>query len=126
MTPPVDPETGEIRVRPFADTLRDLGRGRVIDEAAVLLQDVVRSVAETGKKGRITLTVEVAPMKGNESALLVTAAAVAKLPPSEPIAGAFFPDEDGNLHRDDPRQIALPLREVSRPTANDSKDLKRA
>lgn len=126
LTPPVDADTGEVRVRPLADTLRDLGRGRVIDEAAVLLQDVVRAVKDSGKKGRLTITVDVAPMKGNDAALLVSANATAKLPPSEPIAGAFFPDVDGNLLRDDPRQPMLPLRELNGVAAGEVKDLRQA
>ncbi len=120
--PPVDPETGEIQVRPFADVLRDLGRGAVIDEAAVLLQDLVRAVRDYGKKGRFTLTVEVQPMKGNAQALMVTAAAVTKPPSGEPISGMFFTDEVGNLVQNDPRQPQLPLRELNR----DNKELRQA
>lgn len=119
---PVDSETGEIQVRPFADVLRDLGRAVVIDEAGVQLQQLVNTVSETGKKGRLVLTVEVGPMKGNEAAVLVQAKTDLKLPASEPVAGVFFPDEHGNLRRDDPRQTAIPLREVT----SEKKDLKQA
>lgn len=119
---PVDEETGEIQIRPFADVLRDLGRAVVIDEAARQLQQLTTNVAETGKKGRLVLTVEVAPMKGNDAAVIVHAKTDLKLPSSEPIAGVFFPDEHGNLRRDDPRQIAIPLREVT----TEKKDLKQA
>ncbi|MFC5184396.1 hypothetical protein [Actinomadura harenae] len=124
MTIPIDPETGEIQVRPFADVLRDLGRAVVIDEAAVQLQQLATTVKETGKKGRMVLTVEIQPMKGNESALMVHAKTDLKLPSSEPIGGVFFPDQHGNLLRDDPRQIAIPLREITRP--HTEKDLKQA
>lgn len=122
-TPPTDPETGEIQVRPFADVLRDLGRGSVIDEAGVMLQQLASSVAETGKKGRLVLAIEIAPMKGDQAALLVHAKADLKLPASEPIAAVFFHDEHGNLLRDDPRQPQLPLRELNRP---ETKDLRQA
>lgn len=109
----VDEETGEQRVRPFADVLRDLGRGAVIDEAAVMLQDIVKAVRERGKKGRLTLTVEVAPMKGDAAALVVSAQATAKPPAGEPTSAVFFADEPGNLLREDPRQLKMTFREIA-------------
>ncbi|WP_067470109.1 hypothetical protein [Actinomadura macra] len=122
MMPPIDEATGEIQVRPFADVLRDLGRATVIDEAAVQLQQLASTVAETGKKGRLVLTVEIQPMKGHEAALMVHAKTDLKLPSSEPIGGVFFPDQHGNLLREDPRQLSIPLREVT----IENKDLKQA
>lgn len=116
--PPINAGTGEIQVRPFADVLRDLGRGSVIDEAAVMLQQLTTSVADTGKKGRLVLVVEIAPMKGDNSALLVHAKADLKLPATEPISAVFFHDDHGNLLRDDPRQPQLPLRELNRDAQN--------
>lgn len=110
--PPADPNTGEIQVRPFADILRDLGRGVVIDEAAVMLQELVRSVRDHGKKGRFTLQVEIAPMKGDSTALMVSAKADMKPPAGEATSAVFFADEVGNLLRDDPRQMKLPLRRL--------------
>src|ERR1700730_2969259 len=64
----VDRATGEVTegtVRPFADVLRDLGKGQVADEAAVLLTDLVTAVVTYGKKGIFTLKIAVAPFKGN-------------------------------------------------------------
>jgi len=123
VTIPIDEETGEIRVRPFADVLRDLGRGSVIDEAAVMLQDLVRAVQERGKKGTFTLKVEVQPMKGDSTALVVSAKADARPPAGEPTSAVFFADDVGNLLRDDPRQLKFNLRELN----NDkNKELKKA
>lgn len=107
------------RVRPFADILRDLNHGQLVDEAAVLMQELVNAVRSQGKKGSFVLKIDVAPMKGNQRALLISASATSKPPSSEPVAAAFFSDDDGNLLRDDPRQIALPLRQVT-PTQNTS------
>lgn len=109
----VDEDTGELRVRPFADILRDLGSGAVIDEASVLLQDLVRAVRDRRKKGRLTLVVEVEPMKGDEDALIVSARADAKPPASSPTSAVFYTDEPGNLLRENPNQMAFTLREVS-------------
>ena len=50
----VDRETGEVSegtVRPFADVLRDLGKGQVADEAAVLLNEPEKA-GRCGAKAR--------------------------------------------------------------------------
>lgn len=108
-------------VRPFADVLRDLKQGQVVDEAAIQLQDLVRAVLAAGKKGTFALKVEIAPMKGNSNALVVSAQSTITPPKGEPISSVFFADDDHNLVRDDPRQIALPgLREVGRAVNHDN------
>lgn len=117
-----EPGSGPGRVRPFADVLRDVGRGAVIDEAAHQLQTLVREVRESGKKGTLTLKVEVAPMKGNADVVALAVRADLKLPAGEPLAAVMFYDDDGNLLRDDPKQLQLSLREVPRET----KELKNA
>ncbi len=106
-------EDAPARVRPFADILRDLKRGEVIDEAALLLQDLVRAVQTNGKKGTFTLKVDISPMKGDSNALVVAAQASINPPKGSPAEAVFFADDDHNLVRDDPRQVALPgLRRV--------------
>lgn len=107
-------------VRPFADVLRDLGRGHVADEASLALTDLVQHVIDTGKKGRVTLHVEVEPFKGSVSTLMVSARVDSRLPQPEPVAAVFFPDKHGNLHRNDPNQPTfedLALREVAKADA---------
>ncbi|MEV1201699.1 hypothetical protein [Microbispora rosea] len=114
-TAPIEDAPG--RVRPFADILRDLKRGEVIDEAAILLQDLVRAVQTNGKKGTFTLKVDISPMKGDTNALVVAAQASINPPKGSPAEAVFFADDDNNLVRDDPRQIALPgLRRVDMDT----------
>lgn len=108
-------------VRPFADVLRDLKQGQVVDEAAVQLQDLVRAVLANGKKGTFALKVEIAPMKGDSNALVVSAQSTITPPKGEPVQAVFFADDDNNLVRDDPRQIPLPgLREVGRAANHDN------
>jgi hypothetical protein len=121
-----DEEQAPARVRPFADVLRDLNHGQIADDAAVLMQELVTSVRSQGKKGTFTLKIDVAPMKGNDRALLISASATSKPPSSEPVVAAFFSDDDGNLLRDDPRQMALPLREVPKPDHANTPDLREA
>jgi len=106
-------------VRPFADVLHDLGRGHVADEASVALTDLVQHVVDTGKKGRVTLHIEVEPFKGSVHTLMVSARVDSRLPQPEPVAAVFFPDGHGNLHRNDPRQPSFDdLREVAKADAD--------
>jgi hypothetical protein len=123
----VDRDTGEVKegtVRPFADVLRDLGKGQVADEAAVLLTDLVTAVVTYGRKGVFTLTITVAPFKGNTAQVMVSAVAKSRPPAADPVAALFFAGDDGNLLRNDPRiEPMFDLREVARPDA-DLRDVK--
>lgn len=118
----VDRESGEVTegtVRPFADVLRDLGKGQVADEAAVLLTDLVQSVVTYGKKGTFTLTIAVSPFKGSRDQVSVSAIAKSSPPAADPIAAPFFVGDHGNLTRNDPRSEAMfDLREVAKADAN--------
>jgi hypothetical protein len=112
-TPPpgVNPDTGEIQIRPFADVLRDIGRGLVHEEASTALVELVSSVQEHAKKGTLTLTIAVEPIKKGDASALVTSAQIKVTPPKgDPISSVFFTDRHGNLTREDPSQPQLPLR----------------
>ncbi|MEU3162928.1 hypothetical protein [Streptosporangium sp. NPDC006930] len=116
-------DTPEGQVRPFAAVLQDIRNGQISDHAAISMQQLVAAVREHGKKGTLTLTICVEPMKNNPDALAVSAEVTLKAPREAPKAAIFFADNDGNLLRDDPRQIALPgLRRVDTLT-NEPKDL---
>lgn len=112
------------QIRPFAAILQDLNHGTVADDAARLMQELVAAVRKHGKKGGLTLKLGVAPMKGNERALLISASVTTSLPQAEPVVVPFFTDKDFNLVRDDPTQLALPLREV--PAPNRTTELRKA
>jgi len=56
------------QVRPFADILRDLGRGEVADEAAVMLSDLVQTVRATGKKRPLHAPRRGGPVQGQHRA----------------------------------------------------------
>lgn len=116
----VDRESGEVTegtVRPFADVLRDLGKGQVADEAAVLLTDLVTAVVTYGKKGIFTLKITVAPFKSGDSSQVTVAAIATSRPPSaDPIQAVFYAGNDGNLLADDPRMEPM-FGQVARPDA---------
>lgn len=126
MTDTTEEYTGDQlhRVRPIADVLRDLGQGALVDEAGVMLQALVREVQGAGKKGVMTLRIEVAPMKGDSGAVMVHAKTDVRPPATEPIGAVFFADDDGVLTKDDPRQMKLPLRDVTGPDHENLRDVK--
>jgi hypothetical protein len=103
----------EPQVKPFAATLQEIAKGtfhlRVSDE----LRQLTTAVTETGKKGTLTITLTVAPIKpGNTTNLIATAQSVLKAPAAEAPSAVFFSDRHGNLTREDPNQPTLPMRVV--------------
>lgn len=111
--------TDEVEPRPFATFLMEQNRGRTHEELSHGLRDLVAKVEDTGKKGSITLTITVEPLKGNEEALQVSDVIKLNLPEHNRGASIFFRGRDGNLQRDDPNQISIfdqtELREVPPP-----------
>lgn len=99
-------------MRLITDVLRDIRRGRPVEEATAALADVVRAVDETGKAGSVTITLHVKPAKhgGPEKTLLCEVKS--KKPIADIAPAIFFSDDDGDLHRVDPRQEEMPLGEV--------------
>ncbi len=110
-TPP--PEREGRTIKPFAATLQEIAAGAFHTRVSEQLQDLVTAVTDTGKKGVLTLTLTVAPIKpGNTSNLVVTGKTTVKAPESDDAApsAVFFHDRAGNLTRNDPNQPALPQR----------------
>lgn len=91
-------------MRPITDVLRDIRRGRAVEQATRLLAEVVRAVDETGKAGTVTITLTVKPEKGGGSQKTIIAAVKAKKPEGDIPEAVFFSDADGDLHRADPAQ----------------------
>jgi hypothetical protein len=119
--PPIaNRETGEVldderQIRPFAELLTMLDRGTAHAEASRGLVDLIASVRDTGKKGGLTIAVELTPVKGSHDQVIVTAQVTVKLPKSEPGSGVFWIDQAGNLSRTDPRQLAFEGMRVIEP-----------
>lgn len=104
--------------RPFMDFLREHRNGATHDELSDALQSLVAAVVEEGKGGTLTLTVSIKPMGRDSGALEVGTEIKAKPPKSAPGTSIFFPTPENNLHRQDPRQQALELREITPATAH--------
>lgn len=100
-------------IRPFADWLREQAQGRTHDEMGEAIYDLAARVRDTGKKGSVTLTIVVEPMKGDERVLVVSDEIRLKLPEFPRKPSIFYTGTDGNLTRSDPEQLTFEgLREV--------------
>jgi len=103
----------ELVIRPFADFLREQSKGTTHDELSEGLHALTQRVRDTGRKGSMLLTITVAPLDKDVDRLVVSDAIKLKLPEHDRKASLFYPDENGNLSRTDPQQLAFEsLREV--------------
>lgn len=109
------PESSKEQPRDFAAVLFEIGGGRLHALMSDQLAEVTRAVQETGKKGVLTLKIELKPSrKFGTNALEVTGTSLAKAPVSdEDSPMSIFFAEDGELTRSDPKQPTLPFREES-------------
>lgn len=114
--------------RLFADFIREQANGRTHDELTTALADIALAVRETGKKGSITLTIAINPMKGMTGAVQITDAIKVSKPSKDRPAPVFFVTESGRVQRDDPLQPTFEgLREVPAPaTAEATQQMKEA
>lgn len=94
---------------PFAAWLRDQNAGKTHTELTEALHDVVAAVRETGKTGQITLTVKIAPFKGQTDTLVVEDKVTTKVPVHDRKTAIWFADDDNSLRRTDPRQSAFDI-----------------
>lgn len=99
--------------KPFAAVIQEQRNGGLHSELSHELAALVSAVQETQKPGTLTLTMKVAPNKDGVT-MTVTDKVVAKIPENDRGAAIFFVQGDGNLVRRDPRQLEMPLREVTR------------
>lgn len=97
-------------IRPITDTFRLLQGGAFLDNCSQQLAEVVRNVDETGKAGKLTITIDV---KKNGGAMTVLAKVTNKVPEAAPDADLFWPTVEGNLSLQNPNQRTLDLQTVS-------------
>ena len=108
------------RTRPFADFLAEHNNGLGHRQSGEALQRLVAAVQDTGKKGSVTIRVDVAQMKDDETLLITVINVTEKLPVAPAKPAIFYADDEGNLTRSDPRQMSFDsLKEVPAPTLQD-------
>lgn len=97
--------------KPFAAFLQEHRNGGLHGELSESLADLVLAALEHGKKGALTIKLEVAP-NADGITVTITDAITLKKPEAARGAGIWFTDLEGNLHRRNPAQQELPLREL--------------
>lgn len=100
------------QTKPFAQLLQEQRKGVLHTELSEQLQELVTAVVEHDKAGTLTIQLTVAPGP-EEGTVRVLDKATLKAPEAEKKPSVFWPDEQGNLSRRDPRQPELPLRGVA-------------
>lgn len=94
--------------RPFFDTLREIRRGQILEDAADELAKAVRAVDETGKPASLTIQLTIKPASKAQGAYVITDKVRAKLPELPVGETILFGTPEGNLQARDPRQPELP------------------
>lgn len=103
--------------RPIQETLTAINNGTLLVDASDALASLVLAVDSTGKPGK--LTIEVSLRKVNGLTMAATGKISVKKPPEPALETLLFPTPEGNLLREDPRQMKLALKAVTPPSAAD-------
>lgn len=98
--------------RTFASFVIEQRNGGLHAEASDCLAQVVKAVQDHGKGGSVIIKIDIKPGSKGTNTLVVSDRVEVKVPQGDRPAALYFPDENGNLHRSDPRQQSLPLRRV--------------
>ncbi len=104
------PEEG-VQRKPFAAFMQEHRQGGLHSELSDQLAELVLATREQGKKGSLTLKLDVAPNADGMTVTIVDSITLKK-PEATRQAGIWYSDEDGNLSRRNPMQQELPIREV--------------
>lgn len=94
----------------FNQVFAELRGGLVQKQASDHLQELVKRVKDSGRKGSITITLSIEPHGKDNMEAYVYAKVTSKLPPAPEIADAsvFFATDKGDLLRDHPDQRQFP------------------
>lgn len=93
-------------IKPITDTLRILQGGLFLDDCSEKLAEAVKAVDETGKAGKVTITLD---LKKSGGALAISAKVTNKAPEAKPDEDLLWPTIEGNLSLDNPNQRKLDL-----------------
>lgn len=94
--------------KPITDTMHHIGNGFFISSASDKLQELVKKVNESGKAGKIDLTITV-KKQTKSGAMHITGKVKATMPADEPMETLLFATDDGGLSADNPHQQKLNL-----------------
>ena len=99
--------------KPISETLKMFQGGDFNIKAGELFASVLRGVEDTGKAGKLTITLDVKQQNG---AVSVLAKVTDKTPEALPDADLYWTTPDGNLTLRNPAQRDLDLRQVDPST----------
>lgn len=111
--------------RPFFDTLREIRRGEILDDAATELAKAVRAVDETGKVAKLTIELTIKPAAKIPGTYVISDKVRAKLPELPVGETILYGTPEGNLQARDPRQPELELKAVSAEPAMQPESLRK-
>lgn len=94
--------------RAFADVLKDARDGALLLELAEKMQNLVAAVRDTGRGGKLTLTLQLKPMNKGGMLILQDDVKLALPEPEREDTTVVFATDDNDLTRRDPRQPKLP------------------
>ena len=102
----------------FTRMLHEIRNGDAVNEASMKLQKLISAVRDTGRGGKITVSLEIEPaargvQEGGVSQIFMHDEITVKIPEKPKKAAFFFTTEDGGLTRKDPNQIEMDLKVVA-------------
>ena len=108
-------------MKSFAHLLNKINEGSTHAALTQDMADLLRTVQTTGRAGKLTITLKVAPAVRNTSGgdidrINLTVDRTLALPKPETPTDFFYLTEDGETTRNHPKQQTLELREVTSTT----------
>lgn len=92
-------------MKPFTDTLNQLRFGTLNEDLTKALHELITACSDTQRAGTLTLTLALKPGKGGQ--VEVFDDIKVKKPKEERGSSIMFATPEGNLQREDPRQMKL-------------------
>lgn len=92
-------------IRPITDTLRNIRFGELLEDATKEMNELTQRVSSTGRQGSLTIKLTLKPGKAGQIEILDEISS--KLPKPERGSTIFFATPEGNLQREDPRQMQI-------------------
>ena len=93
-------------------TLADIRRGALNQEGAEEFKRLIEAVRNTGKAGKLTITIDVKPLAKHEGAITVRGKVTATVPKEESKDEVFFTTDEGEITRNHPKQDEFPAMKV--------------
>ncbi|ADE14132.1 conserved hypothetical protein [Nitrosococcus halophilus Nc 4] len=97
----------------FAYTINQLRYGAAAQELSERLNECVQGARDTGKQAKLTLTLTVKPIGQNSGQYEIREQIKAQVPELDKGMTLMFGTPEGNLQREDPRQVKMDLKSVS-------------